>query len=142
MGQEEVYFKNKMFYYDNQVISWVQKFMELYLSSFSHPKWFENVIEELHGDFYIPYRKEFFDEEIVGNDKDRLDYCIKMLDLTIAKIDTITKKEFFKTIRESIRGSWCDISSEFYNEEWFNDDENYKKKYIGSLLKLKEIMKD
>lgn len=142
MGQETIYFKDKYFYYSSTIISWVQKFMELFLSELEQPKWFKDVLQELHGDFYIPYRKEFFDKEIIGEDNERLNYCLKMLELTISKMESISKKDFFEFIKEDIKDSWCDISDEFYDEEWLNDSENYKEKYIGLLFKLKEIMEE
>jgi hypothetical protein len=39
-----------------------------------------------------------------------------------------------------IKGSWCEISHEFYDEDWLNDDKSFRKNYIGSLIKLREIM--
>ena len=142
MGQETIYFKDKYFYYNSTIISWVQKFMELFLSELEHPKWFKDVLIELHGDFYIPYRKEFFDIEIIGEDKERLKYCLKMLELTISKMESISKIDFFEFIKDDIKDSWCDIDNDFYDEVWLNDNENYKEMYIGSLLKLKLIMEE
>lgn len=140
MGQEPVYFKEKYFYANSQIVSWVQKFMELFMLTLNHPDWFKEVIRDMHGNFDIAYWKYFFDEEIIGDDKERLEYCLKMIDLTILKMNSITKKHFFECIKDEIKGSWCDISNEFYNEEWLNDDENFKLLYIGSLRRLKELM--
>jgi hypothetical protein len=140
MGQELVHYKSKSFYYNNEIISWVQKFMELYLSSINHPEWFKEVLEDLHGNFYITYSKYFFDDDLIGNDKDKLAYCIKMIDLTIIKMESISKNIFFDFIRNDIRNSWCDIPNEFYDKEVLNDNTDYKESYINSLKKLKEIM--
>lgn len=141
MGQEPVYFKEKYFYANDQIMSWLQKFMELFMLTLNHPDWFKEVIRDIHGNFDIAYWKYFFDEEIIDDDKERLEYCLKMIDLTIAKMKAISKRDFFEFIKEGIRGSWCDISNEYYNEQWLNDNENYEEMYIGSLIKLKELMK-
>jgi hypothetical protein len=95
MGQEYVNYKEKSFLMNSFVISWVQKFMELFLRDLNHPMWFKEVLSDLNGNFHIPYWKYFFDEDIIGNDKERLEYCLKMLDLTILKMQTISKKDFF-----------------------------------------------
>tara|TARA_R110000796_G_scaffold250788_2_gene380595 strand:- start:106361 stop:106792 length:432 start_codon:yes stop_codon:yes gene_type:complete len=142
MGQETVYFKEKWFYYDNQIISWVQKFMELFLLEFEHPSWFSVLLEELHGDFFIPYRKEFFDQDVIGDDTERAEYCLKMLDLTIEKMESISKRDFFEFIKKDIKNSWCDINGDFYEDEWLNDNENYRKHYVAPLLKLRSLMED
>ena len=140
MGWETIRYRSGGFDLNNQVISWLQKFVELFLLQRKHPKWFEEVLADLHGNFHVPHGKYFFDEDVIGDDKERLEYCIKMLDLTIVKIESISKRDFFEFIKEDIKGSWCDISNKFYDDEWINDNENYKEKYIGSLLKLKLIM--
>jgi hypothetical protein len=142
MGWEPVLYRGKWFELNNQTISWLQKFMELYLSSFNHPEWFTEILNDLHGNFHVAHGKCFFDEAIIGNDKERLNYCIKMIDVTIQKMESISKKDFFSFIKESIKDTWCDITSEHYNEVWLNDSRDYKEKYIGSLIKLKALMKE
>lgn len=141
MSSETILYKNRGFDLNNQVISWLQKFMELYLSTLNHPEWFNEVLEDLRGNFHVPHGKYFFDENLIGNDYERLNYCIKMIDLVITKLDSINKKAFFRYIETDIKNSWCDISNtKFYNEQWFNDDENFKLLYIGSLRRLKMLM--
>lgn len=141
MSSETILYKNGGFDLNNQVISWLQKFMELYLSTLNHPRWFNEVLEDLRGNFHVPHGKYFFDENIIGSNSERLNYCINMIDLVIIKLESISKKDFFLFINAEIKDSWCDISNkEFYNEQWFNDDENFKLLYIGSLRKLKELM--
>jgi len=142
MGQEYVVFKDKSFLMSSSIISWIQKFMELSLMNLDHPQWFIEVIDDLHSNFHMPYIKYFFDEDIIGNDKERLEYCIKMIDLTIEKMESITMKDFFYNIYDSIKGSWCAISHESFQNDWMKDNEIYKEKYIGSLKKLKVIMKE
>lgn len=142
MGQEYVVFKDKSFLMSSSVISWIQKFMELFLLDLDHPQWFIDVINDLHSNFDLPYIKYFFDEDIIGDDKERLDYCLKMLDQTIEKMESITMKDFFHSIHDSIKGSWCEVSHESFQEDWTKDNEIYKEKYIGSLKKLREIMKE
>ncbi len=114
--------------------------MELFLQKKKHPEWFREVLADLHGNFHVAHGKYFFDEDIIGDDKERLKYCLKMLDLTIEKMESISKRDFFEFIRKDIKNTWCDINNDFYDNNWLNDDENYKKYYIDSLLKLKSIM--
>jgi hypothetical protein len=142
MGWEPVLYKGKWFDLDNQIISWLQKFMELYLTAKKHPKWFCEVLADLHGNFHVPHGKYFFDEDIIGDDKERLMYCVEMLNLTIKKMQSISKRDFFEFIKEDIKDSWCDINNNFYNDEWLNDNENYKKYYVESLLKLRSMMEN
>jgi hypothetical protein len=142
MGWESVFYKGKSFDLNNQIISWLQKFMELYLLNFNHPNWFKEVLEDLHGNFHVPHGKYFFDEDIIGDDKERLDYCLKMLDQTIEKMESITMEDFLHKIYDSIKGSWCEISNESFQGDWIRDDKIYKEKYIGSLKKLREIMRE
>lgn len=142
MGWERLLYRGKWFDLDNQIISWLQKFIELFLIQKNHPEWFYEVIEDLNGNFHVPHGKYFFDEDIIGEDKERLAYCLEMLDLTILQMQSISKREFFDFIKEDIKGTWCDISHEFYNDEWFNDEKNFKEYYIGSLLKLKDLMQE
>ncbi len=142
MGLEKIMYKSKSFELNNQVISWLQKFMELFLITQKHPKWFQEILADLHGNFHVPHGKYFFDEDIVGNNKERLKYCIKMLNITIKKVQSISKKDFFEFIKEDIKNSWCDIDNNFYNDVWLNDSENYREYYVESLLKLRSIMED
>jgi len=142
MGQETVYFRDKSFYADSHISSWVQKFMELFMKTMNHPDWFIEVINDLHGNFNIPYWTYFFDEEIVDYDKKHFDYCLKMIDLTIIKMSSISKKDFFEFIREDIKDSWCDISHEFYDDIWLSNNDNYKENYIGLLQEYKKIMEN
>jgi hypothetical protein len=140
MGWEPVLYNGKWFDLNNQIISWLQKFMELFLLQRDHPVWFNDVLADLHGNFHVPHGKYFFDEEIIGDDSERLNYCLKMIDLTILQMESISKRDFFEFIKDDIKGSWCDISNDLHTDEWLNDSENYKEKYIDSLLKLKTIM--
>src|SRR5688572_30476054 len=127
MSEETVFYKKGGFDLNNQVISWLQKFMELYLVTFKHPEWFNEVIEDLKGNFHVPHGKYFFDESIIGDDNERLNYCVNMLDLVISKLKSMSKKEFFQYIKSAIKDTWCDIStSEFYNDQWLSDEQNYK----------------
>jgi hypothetical protein len=114
--------------------------MELFLLPYKHPEWFKEILDDLHGNFHVPHGKYFFDEDIIGDDNERLEYCIKMLNLVILKMESISKKDFFEFIKSDIKDSWCDISNEFYNDEWLSNDTNYKEKYVGSLIRLREIM--
>lgn len=139
---EAVFYKDRTFELNNQVISWLQKFMEIHLSQHNHPDWFNEVLADLHGNFHVPHGKYFFDDEIIGDDKQKLDYALKMIDSTIDKMKSIDKRGFFELIRDNIKGSWCDISSGFYNDEWLNDSQDYKEKYIASMIRLKEIMSE
>lgn len=142
MGWEPVLYKGKWFDLNNQIVSWLQKFMELYLSKQKHPQWFCEVLSDLHGNFHVPHGKYFFDEDIIGDDKDRLMYCIEMLNLTIGKMQSISKRDFFEFIKEDIKDSWCNIDNDFYNDEWLNDDESYRKNYVESLFKLRSMLEN
>ncbi|MDI9873200.1 hypothetical protein [Flectobacillus rivi] len=142
MGQEFIIFGEKSFLMNSSIISWIQKYMELFLLQKEHPIWFYEVLEDLNSNFFMPYIKYFFDKDIIGEDKERLTYCLEMLDLTILQMQSTSKREFFDFIKEDIKGTWCDISHEFYNDEWFNDEKNFKEYYIGSLLKLKDLMQE
>ena len=114
--------------------------MELYLKQYDHPDWFRAIIEDLHGNFNIAYWKIFFDEEIIQKDIEKLNYCIGCLDRTIAKMQSITKKEFFEFIIPEITNTWCDISIESSSEEWMDDPKGYNEHYIGTLLQLRQMM--
>lgn len=140
MGIERITFKTSFFEADNQVISWLQKYMELLLAEQKHPEWFDEILADLHGNFHVPHGKYFFDESILERSPEHLKYCIKTLDYTIACMQQLTKKQFFDFIRKELEGSWCDINSDFYNDQWISDDANYNMVYIGTLKQLKEIM--
>lgn len=140
MGTERLKYKNNFIDADNHVISWLQKYMELSLLEHEHPSWFSEVLADLHGNFHVPHGKFFFDESILESNPEHLEYCIKMLDITIAKMQQLTKRNFFDFIRNSIKESWCDINADFYNDEWISDDINYNTMYVGTLKQLKKIM--
>jgi tRNA uridine 5-carbamoylmethylation protein Kti12 len=140
MSWEPVFYNKKWFEGDNQIVSWVQRYLELFLLSRKHPHWFNEIIEDLHGNFNVPHGKYFFDSDILNVDKDKLQYCIDMIDLAISKLEDINKRTFFNTIKDSIKDSWCDINNDFYNDKWFDDDEGFKINYIQILRNLKEIM--
>mgnify|MGYP003577185468 CR=1 FL=1 len=142
MGWEPIIYKHRSFDLNNQLISWLQKYMEIFFLSYNHPFWFNEVLADLHGNFHVPHGKYFFDEDIIGDDQERLTYCLDMIDLTIEKIKSTSKREFFNTIRESLKESWCDISNTFYNQEWLDDDKGFRETYIETLTKLKEIMQE
>ncbi len=143
MGWEPIFYYDKEIYSENQIISWMQKFMELFLKEKEHPRWFYDVLNDLHGNFYVPHGKYFFDEEIIDNNSVRLKYCIEMLDLTIHKMKNITKKDFFDFIRKDLVGTWCDISDNFYQtEDFLYNEKNYNEYFIQVLEKLGEIMKE
>jgi hypothetical protein len=115
--------------------------MQLYLKAkIQHPSWFQEVLDDLNGNFHVPHGKYFFDEEIIGDNPERLEYCINMLNITISRMEKITKRAFFDFIRTDLEGTWCDISNEFYDEEWLNDDTNYKDHFITPLIQLRRIM--
>lgn len=140
---EPIFYNDKKIYSYSQNISWMQKFMELFLKEKEHPKWFYDILDDLHGNFYISHGKYFFDEEIINNNSIRLVYCIRMLDLTIYKMKSITKKEFFDFIKKDIKGTWCDISNEFYQtEDFLYNEENYNECFLKILEKLSDIMKE
>jgi len=142
MSWEPVLYKNASFDADGCIISWVQKYMELYLSSMEHPDWFKDVLDDLHGNFHVSVGKYFFDEDTIGDDPDRLSYAIKMIDLTAAQMGSITKKEFVASVSDAVKGSWCDMAELTDNETWLNDNDGYRAEYIGLLQQLKEIMQN
>ncbi|WP_435356916.1 hypothetical protein [Emticicia sp. SJ17W-69] len=141
MGAEPVFFNKKYYIENNQIVSKVQKFMELYLKEYKHPEWFYEALDDLNSNFHIAHGKFFFDEELIDKENSRLDYAIKMIDLTLKKMESINKRKFIEYIRESLKGSWCDLKPEsFYDENWMEENETYEKYYIGVLKSLKEIM--
>ena len=105
MGIERVSYKNVSIELDNQVISWLQKFMELTLENLDHPDWFKDILADLNGNFHVAHGKYFFDEAILDNNSERVDYCLKILDITIAQMESINKKQFFEKIQDCIKGT-------------------------------------
>lgn len=140
---EAIFYYDKEIYSESQIISWMQKFMELFLKEKEHPKWFYDVLNDLHGNFYVPHGKYFFDEEIINDNPIRLAYCIKMLDLTIHKMKHLTKKEFFDFIKDDLKGTWCDISNGFYQtEDFLYNEQNYNIHFVKVLQMLKAVMEE
>ena len=141
MGWERISYKEKHFDCNNGLISWVQKFMELYLSKLEHPKWFNDFLEYISWNFHVPHGKVFFEESMINDNKEKLEYALKMIDLTIKKMESMNKREFIEYIRNDLKGTWCDLEpASFYDGEWLDENETYEKYSLEVLRKLKEIM--
>lgn len=145
MGYESVKYKNGKFEMDNEIISWVQKFMILTISKIRHPKWFINSYEFIDGNFHMPHGKGFFLKQEINDNKEKFDYCIKMIDLTMEKMEELNKRTFFEFIEEGIKGSWCEVNdSNVWGknyQKWLDDDPDFYDDFCKIVLEnLKKIM--
>ena len=145
MGYESVKYKNGEFEMDNEIISWVQKFMILTISKIQHPDWFKKCFEFIDINFEIAHGKAFFIEEHINDDKEKFDYCIKMIDLTMEKMEGFNKRTFFVFIEKGIKGSWCEVndSNVWGNnyQKWLDDDQDLYDDFCKMVLvNLKRIM--
>ncbi len=145
MGYERISYKNSYYDSDKEVISWVQQFIEIYFAQFEQPDWFKQEMESISWNVHVPYGKVMFDDEIINDDIEKFDYCIKMIDLALDKMETFTKRTFFKYIEERIKGKWCEITD--FNsgcgsyEAWLDIDQNVYDVMCKDVLKnLKKIM--
>jgi hypothetical protein len=145
MGYESIFYKNSHYDSDKEVISWVQQFMKIYFSEFEHPDWFKKEMESISWNIDVPYGKSMFHEEVINGDIEKFDYCIRMIDLALEKMETFTKRFFFKYIENDLKGRWCEMndlnSSGGSYEAWLDDNEDlYDSTCKDVLRNLKRIM--
>ena len=143
--EESIFYKKSEFEMHGDVISWVQKFMEIYLSKFEHPDWFRKELEYISWNFHVPNGKLMFDDKVINNDIEKFNYCIKMIDLCLNKMEDFSKRTFFKYIEIGLKGNWCEVNDlncgcKSY-EVWLDIDQNaYEVLCKNVLKKLKIIM--
>ena len=125
---------------DGELISWMQKFLERYFLTTSHPEWFAEVIDDLQSNFFMPLGKSLLDYDLIGEDKERFDYYISLLDKAIVKLESMSKRDFFSYIRDDLRGSWVDLDDSDTTEEWLDDNSLFDKDYINMLREQKKVM--
>jgi len=125
---------------DGVLISWVQKYLEIYFSSMPHPDWFAEVIEDLHHNFHVPLGKTLLFFEVIGDDKQHFDYYILMLDKAIGNLKSMKKRDFFEYIEEGIRETWVELNDAQRKPEWLDDDSDFDEDYIGLLRGQKRMM--
>ncbi|WP_282164951.1 hypothetical protein [Cellulophaga baltica] len=112
--------------------------MYLFVSRFEHPEWFLEVLKDIYGNSFLPLPKLFFDEDIIGNDNLKKEYLIEILNKCILEARKMNKKEFLNFISNEIQDTFFKVS----DKEDVEDEVGYKKYYLGTLDKLKEIIID
>jgi len=139
---EPVFYKDKWFLLSSGLVSWLQKFLEIFLSQYDHPQWFKEMLNDLHWNFHMPHGKFFFDSEKIGGDREKIRYITKMLDHAIRKMESMTFLEFRDFIGEAVKGSWCDFSNTDPIELTDELKRSYNEKYIGTLKKMKDLIQE
>lgn len=142
MSLEAIEYNHKEVFMDNVIVSWIQKFILLNLDNKTTPEWFHECLDDLEGNYHVPYGKYFFDEEII-NSKEKNTFILDLLDIIIEKMAKMTLLEFWSFIEKATKGSWCELNTKeqkIYSKK--NLNKIYLENYIEPLLSFKKIIED